>query len=126
MVEPRATRLLQWLKAHAADNPKWQQVPLVDYGRAQMTDLSYRMGGLFFYLLYHRVGGDAFNRIVGGFSRQYAGTGASSRDFVGYAEGHSPADLRPLFQDWFLTTKWVASVGAAITPQDLIRRYGGK
>ena len=126
MVEPRATRLLEWLKAHAADNQKWQQVPLVDYGRAQMTDLSYRMGGLFFYLLYHRVGGDAFNRIVGGFSREYAGTGASSRDFVRYAEGHSPADLRPLFQDWFLTTNWVASVRAAETPQDLIRRYGGK
>lgn len=125
MVEPRATRLLQWLKAHDTENPKWQQIPLVDYGRAQMTDLSYRMGGLFFYLLYHRVGREAFNRVVGGFSRQYAGTGASSRDFVRYAEANSPADLRPLFQDWFLTTNWVAAVRAADTPQDLIRRYGG-
>ena len=117
-----ANRMLQRLQAGAKSNPRWNEVPWVDYGREQMTDLSYRMGAVFFYLLYRRVGQDEFTRIIGGFSQQYAASGASARDFIRYAEQPSKADLRPLFQTWWLTTGWVGQVEQAATIGDLERR----
>jgi aminopeptidase N len=119
-----AGQVLQWLAAHAADNPRWRTVPLVDYGKAGMTDLSYRVGALFFHLLYRRVGPDGFDAIIGGFSRQYATTGASTEQFVRYAQAHAAVDLAPLFADWFQTTRWVDLVREVRSFPELRRRYG--
>jgi len=57
-----------------------------------------------FGVLYHLVGLDAFNEMVGGFYQAHHATGASTDDFVARATTVAPLDLAPFFQDWLYST----------------------
>lgn len=124
----RADRLLAWLRETAPRREQLTRVPLIDYGRAQMTDYSYSVGALLFHLLYGAVGPERFRAIVGGYSRQYAASGGSTRDLAAYAirtaaAGTAPVDLAPLFDDWVFTTGWWPAIRGGATYADLVRRY---
>ena len=119
----RADQLLAWLRATAPRRERVTQVPLIDYGREQMTDYSYSVGALLFHLLHGVVGPERFRAIIGGFSRTYATRGASTREFVEFANRTAGMNLRPLFEDWVFTTGWWPAIKSGATYADLIRRY---
>lgn len=52
----RADQLLDWLRSIAPRRDQLTRVPLIDYGKEQMTDYSYSVGAVFFHLLYGVVG----------------------------------------------------------------------
>lgn len=56
VVDRRANQLIAWLRTSVQDHQDWRTVPLVDYGRARLTDLSYSVGALYFDLVYRLVG----------------------------------------------------------------------
>jgi aminopeptidase N len=76
-----------------------------------------------FYVFYRTVGPEKFRRIVGGFYQANAVKGASTDDFVAYAQGVAGAQLEPLFRDWIYTTAWWDVVREAGTVEQLVTRY---
>ena len=88
-----------------------------------MTDFSYSEGALLFHLLYGVVGPQRFRAIIGGFSRQYAITGASTSDFVTFATRTAHMDLKKLFDDWVYTTGWWSAIKNGATYPELVRQY---
>lgn len=123
VVDARAERLMKWLKEMASSHPDWARTPLVDYGRAQMTDLSYSVGALLFDLLYRLVGQEEFNEIVGGYYQKYAESGGSTEQFVRHAKSIATANLDQLFDDWVYSARWLERIRQAKTAEDLISYY---
>jgi aminopeptidase N len=119
----RADRLLDWLRSVAPRREDLTRVPLVDYGKEQMTDFAYSEGAVFFHLLYGVVGPERFRAIIGGFSHQYATSGASTRDLAAFASRAAHMDLKPLFDDWVFTTGWWPAIKDGATYAALVRRY---
>jgi aminopeptidase N len=78
---------------------------------------------LMFDALYRLVGRQDFGRLVGGFYAEYADTGASTDDFVRYADATTAVDLAPFFEDWIYTTGWVAKVEAGLEGDALAAEY---
>ena len=119
----RADRLVAWLREIAPGQERLTRVPLIDYGKEQMTDCSHSVGALLFHLLYDVVGPEPFRAIIGGFSRTYATSGASTRDLAAFASRTSGMDLKPLFDDWVLTTGWWPAIQDGATYAHLVQRY---
>lgn len=122
----RADQLLDWLRGVAPRRDRLAHVPLIDYGKEQMTDYSYSVGAVCFHLLYGVVGPERFRAIIGGFSREYAATGASTREFATFASRTARRDLRTLFDDWMFTTGWWPAIQGGATYAELLRKYGAR
>jgi aminopeptidase N len=105
-VESVADRIREGLRSRLKDDPRLAEIPMIDFGREEMTDWSYRVGMLMFGVLYHLVGPEEFNRVVGGFFQQYHASGASTERFVAYANEVTRIDLEPFFSDWLFTTDY--------------------
>ena len=76
------------------------------YGVEGRTDLSYLVGMLMFADLFERVGRATFDRIIGGFYREFMDCGATTGDFVRYANALAGDVLEAFFEDWLATTRW--------------------
>lgn len=127
VVVARTDRLLDWLRRTVPQRERLTRVALVDYGKEQMTDFSYSVGAVFFHLLYGVAGPERFRAIIGGYSRQYAVSGGSTRDLAAYAMRTTQAEgtrgVTALFHDWVFTTDWWPLVRDGAKVADLLRRY---
>lgn len=126
VVDERANRLIAWLRSSLPEHPDWKTVPLVDYGHAQLTDLSYSVGALYFDLVYRLVGPEAFRKIIGGFSARFGAQGARITDLVDWARTRSPVDLSELNNDWIYGTAWTARVAHSTDIGDIETYYRGR
>ncbi len=102
----RALEVSRSLRESAAKEPRLKTVPMIDYGKEEMTGYAYRTGMLMFNALYNTVGPERFNAIIGGYYQRYQATGATAAQFVALAQTAAARDLRPLFDEWLLTTRW--------------------
>jgi hypothetical protein len=93
-----------WLREHLRALSDHRDVPMIRYGTARLTGLSCQVGMLMFDELYGCAGGDAFNEIIGGFHREYAQSGATTEQFVRFAEKVAGRETRILFDRWMITT----------------------
>jgi len=123
ITKARADLLIRWLKESAKQNPKWTEIPMIDYGQVQLTDLSYSVGALMFDLLYRLVGQKEFNAIIGFFYHKYASAGATTNDFIAYANETSKFDLTDFFQDWVYTTNWYKRISEVQSISELESYY---
>jgi aminopeptidase N len=123
VLDERLVATSERLRRQLVDGSDLATVPMIDYGRRQMTDASYRVGMLLFDALYRLVGRETFGRIVGGFYAEYVESGGSTEDFVRYAEETAPVDLGPFFEDWMYTTGWVGKVEAGLVGDALADAY---
>ena len=80
-------------------------VPFMDYGKSGATDLSYPVGEIMFYALYHTLGPAAFDRAYREFFTRHRTSGATSGDLVA-AFTHADPRSRRILDDWFSTTRW--------------------
>jgi len=118
----RAAQLLDWLRQSAPQHAAWGETALVDYGRAQLTDLSYSVGALFFELLYRLAGPAAVRRIIGEYSSRYA-SGGTTADLVELIRAEAGVPVDALLHDWILTPGWLARIRGAATIEDLAALY---
>lgn len=118
-VEVSLTRLRKYF----SDNPEAKDVPMIEYGNKQMTDPSYRMGQIMYYILYELMGEQAFLDTVGGFYQDYFDSGATAAQFVAYFKDKSPVSLDKVFEDWVLTAGGAALLLDGIPLPELIARY---
>jgi hypothetical protein len=96
------------LRSRSASDSVLRTTPMRLYGAAQRTDLSYRVGMLFFYSLQRCLGAEGFDRLWSGYLRKTARTGGSDADFAEYAtQSSGAAGLGELVGDWFFTTRWL-------------------
>jgi hypothetical protein len=108
-------------KMIAADS-SMRRVPMIDYGTANKTGRSYRVGALMFATLFDLVGQQEFNKIVGGYYQQF-GPGGTTRDFINFAKRTSSRDLTGFFDDWLLSTRWVDVLANSTSISDLVAHY---
>jgi aminopeptidase N len=118
-----ARDMLGRLAKQFAKHPDWKTVPMIDYGVKDITDLSYTVGQVFFYLLYDRLGEEAFLRTIAGFYRDYRQAGATTRQFVESVKAQAGVDLDKLFEEWVLTPRGAELIAAGTPLEDLERRY---
>jgi aminopeptidase N len=100
--------------------------PMVEYGKASATGLSYGTGELMFYVLHEVLGPEEFNRTLGGWFEQYRGDGSTTRQFVDFAQTRTDTDLEALFRDWLFTVRWRERLESGESLADMIETYKPK
>jgi hypothetical protein len=123
VVDAQANQLVEWLRGQLPTREKWRTVPLADYGRARLTDLSYSVGTLYFDLLYRLVGQETFNRIIGGFAATFGTRGGSTKDLVDLVRKTATMDLSQFNTDWIFTTGWVDRVAQSTSINEIEAFY---
>jgi len=99
----RQRRLEEYRKRYlnaVAAHPEWGRAAIADYGRANLTDLSYTKGPWVLAVLDEIVGRDAFERTVQAFLRRYQRSGAKLVDFKSVAEEVSNRKLDSFWAEW--------------------------
>jgi hypothetical protein len=123
VVDARANKVIEWLRAELPKHPEWRRVPLVDYGRADLTDVSYSVGALFFDLLYRIAGRDAFNKTIAAYLAHFGATGGGTNDLAREAQATASVDLSDLLHDWLYTPDWTGRIAQPIRVEDLANHY---
>jgi aminopeptidase N len=122
-VSDAVARIRQRLRDDFADSPSAAEVPMIDFGEKQMTDLAYTKGMLFFYFLYEIMGEDPFLETVGAFYQKYAGSGATTVEFVDFFKANAEMDLDPLMEDWIFTAESSELIQSDMTVEEMLERY---
>lgn len=111
-----AERLRDYFRREYKADIKARTTPMIDYGKENLTDVSYSKGMLFFDILYKMAGEDAFLKAVGGFYQAYKDRGATAGEFLTYLQKTLPFPLDVFFKDWVYGT---ASSDDLLGPQSL-------
>jgi len=102
--------------------PSCATVPFADYGKAEMTDLSYSVGLAMFYALYETLGAETFDRAYRDFLRRHRTGGATNAALVAAFHAASPAS-DAIFADWFTTTRWYARLRSGESVRTIVNGY---
>lgn len=118
---------LEWasesFRGKCQNEPKCKDVPIIDYGKEMLTDLSYSKGMIFFYILYRLGGKKNFCEIIGKFYQRYSETGATSENFIKHTNEVSNVDLTKLFQEWIYGSKSSEYIINKVPIEEIIRNY---
>jgi hypothetical protein len=77
--------------------PKLLSVPMVEYGKHLLTDFSYSVGQMMFWVLFKKLGRHEFEALLGGYFRAYRESGATTSQFVECLSTQSSIGLRPFW-----------------------------
>jgi hypothetical protein len=118
----RLDRLEQALRSRCETRNPCATVPFADYGRADMTGLSYQVGALLFHALYRTLGPERFDRTYREFLQQSRARGASSAELL---TAFRRADPRsdPILADWFSTTQWYVRLAGGQSVRQILEGY---
>jgi hypothetical protein len=105
-LDAAADRVARDLRERLAKEPRLRTVPMIDYGREEMTGQSYRTGMLMFYVLYRTAGPERFHKIVGGYYQRHHDSGGTTDEFVKEAVAEAGPRAAAIFRDWLTTTAW--------------------
>ncbi|UCG88561.1 MAG: hypothetical protein JSW71_08475 [Gemmatimonadota bacterium] len=122
-VEGLAGRIRSRLRTQFENEPRLSEIPPIEYGSEDVTDLSYRVGMLMFGALYHLIGQDGLNQLVGGFYQEHYAAGASTADFVARAKTVAPVDLDRFFEDWLYGTGYTRFLDSDLTLAQIANTY---
>ena len=81
-LDSRADRTLSRLRQRLAAEPRLRSVPMLAYGREQMTSDSYRTGMILFYVLYRIVGPQRFEAVLRDYDAAYTASGGTTMELV--------------------------------------------
>jgi aminopeptidase N len=116
-------RLSDSFRKQCERNPEYKDVPIIQYGNEDMTDLSYTKGMLFFYILYHVMGEKDFLDATGSFYQKYKKTGATSEEFLNHVKERSLQNLERLYQEWIYGVESSKLILDGIPVEELVSRY---
>ncbi|MFQ6115193.1 MAG: M1 family aminopeptidase [bacterium] len=122
-VKNAAERYCESFRKACKNNPKCKDVAVIDYGKENLTDLSYTKGMVLFYILYELTGDDQFKEIIGSFYRKYNTTGATSEDFVEHFKLLAKVDLTQFFDEWVYGIKSSEYIIKGVPVEDMVRIY---
>jgi aminopeptidase N len=116
---------IAWAKTAVDADSLLRVVPMIDYGKRDMTERSYGIGDLMFATLHDLVGEDEFNRVIGGYYQRFA-NGGTTHDFVEFAKRAATRDLTTFFDDWMFTTRWTKVLAGVTSVGGLVAHYATK
>lgn len=116
-------RLSDRFRQQCKRNPRCKDVPIIEYGNEDMTDLSYTKGMLFFYLLYRVIGERDFMDAAGSFYQKYKNTGATTEEFLNHVKQRSKQNLDKLYKDWIFGTESSRLILEGAPVENIIQRY---
>ena len=91
-------------------NPEYQDIAIADFGREDVTGLSYRVGALFYYDLYKSIGEEKFISLLSGYYDTYTNAGGNFDALVIYYRKHLDDDSARLVDEWLVGTSYVAKL----------------
>lgn len=101
-------------------NPELMDVAIADFGTADVTYMAYRVGALFYYALYKRIGEEAFIDLEREFRHAYMDSGADFATIKNYYEGRVDDETQMLINDWLSGTSYTRRIVAAETLDHLL------
>lgn len=110
------------LRSRCSSSQRCGTTPLARYGDARLTDMSYPVGAVMFWLLYQALGADAFDRTYREFFQRHRLAGATSDDFVKAFATASPRTQR-IVSEWFVTTRWYTRMTAGESVNAMLADY---
>ena len=116
-------RNVERFKRRCQDRKGCADIPMIDYGKEDMTDLSYNKGMVFFALLHEMIGMETFNRIIGEFYSRYHSTSSSSDAFLQLCQNASGRDLERFFQEWVYATESNRLLFEETSFEEMLKRY---
>jgi hypothetical protein len=116
-------RLSDRFRQQCERNPECRDVPIIEYGNRDMTDLSYTKGMLFFYILYRLIGEKDFLNVAGSFYQRYKHTGATAEEFLDHVKQRSVQSLDKLYAEWIYGTESSRLVLDKVPVEEIIQRY---
>jgi hypothetical protein len=117
--QARASRLVERLHESEA----LRSIPMVDYGKREVTGFSYRTGMLLFYILYKLLGDEEFDALLRDYFEAYRDSGSTTDDFVRHMNHGSKLGLEPVFDDWLFTTRWAERLTAGESLREIVDSY---
>lgn len=118
-----ASRLRERFLKACKKNPKAAETPMIDYGKADMTDLSYNKGMVFFYLLDRLAGQEKFLSALADCWKKYGASGATTKEYMACLENSLGADLDPVFQDWVYGIRSSELLKSSLTLEQIADLY---
>lgn len=122
-LEKGAARLAERFRQACQEDPRSKDTPMIDYGKARLTDLSYSKGMIFFFLLYELMGEKDFYQAVGSFYQKFKTSGATAGEFLDHLVSRSKVDLTRLFEDWIYGTESSRDLLSGLSFSDMIKKY---
>jgi len=105
-LEKMAKLTLKKVKKQITNNSDFASTPIIQYGEKNMTDYSYSKGMLFFYILYHKVGEEAFFKAINGYYDEFKDTGSTTMEFAEYLKRtFKNYSVDKLINDWIYTNQ---------------------
>jgi hypothetical protein len=102
---------------------KFKEVPIVDYGKEDLTQASYSKGMIAFYVLYRLVGEETFINIVRTFYQKHGESGATLEDFINVVKELSRTDLTKFFGEWIYGVESSEYLLSNMSMEDIIAEY---
>ncbi|MEQ9147008.1 MAG: M1 family aminopeptidase [Cytophagales bacterium] len=102
---------------------QFDAVPMIDFGKEQLTGNSYITGMIMFYILYDLLGEMKFNELIKEARKQYKSIGATTQQFFEIASKSSSKNLNLLLEDWMFSTQYVDLIRSELSIKELIERY---
>ena len=122
-VEKAFTKYTERLCKMVDKTPKIKNIPMIDHGKEDITDLSYTKGMLMFAILYELVGEEVFNRMMGSFYQKYHASQATSDEFVEHCKNLSNVDLTRFFRDWVYTAQSWEYICNRVPLEGMVAKY---
>lgn len=85
--------------------PNCRETPLIDYGKAMMTQHSYTKGMVLFHVLYELIGHDEFMDLIKRYYQAYYKTGGSTHDLTEMIKELLHEGLTRFVDEWFYGTR---------------------
>ena len=119
-------KMRERLRKNFAQHPDWRDVPMIDYGKEDITDLAYRKGQIFFYILCELMGEDLFLEAMGSFYQKYFETGATAQEFIDHIKDLAPMNLDLLFEEWIFGARSSELIISEASIHDMVNIYKQK
>jgi aminopeptidase N len=88
-------------------HPEYREIAIADFGREGVTDLSYRVGALFYYDLFQALGEERFIDLLSGYYNAFKETGGDFNTLRNYYLQHLDGNAAQLVEGWLAGTAYV-------------------
>ena len=122
-IQQGTDQLMERFRVQCKKNPEAARVAMIDYGKRNLTGLSYTKGMVFFATLYDLVGEAQFDSLMASFYRQYVNTGATTEQFVQFIKNNAGMKLDTFFSEWVYTPTSSQLILDGIPMEQIAVRY---
>ncbi len=120
-VDSCAQRIFERTKLKIKEDTVAYNTPIQNYGKKNLTDVSYSKGMLFFYLIYKRIGEKSFLQLMNQFISKYKNSGATIRQFSEFMKSNHKTELGPIVNDWIVTNHSSKQIMSSKTLKSLLQ-----